>query len=156
MQKPLLPHSLQLTGPNPSVAHSGLGEFKAVLRSLQLIFPKQFHSSCSFFSLSLSSTQHGCISKDDYWIACRVLLSRVRSLDDFLTIRMPDRTALSKPRPQYLRSAYNNFQRCEQQTFAQLCNVTGKVSIYSAAAACATAYVRFNAASSWERKLYQR
>lgn len=87
---------------------------KAVLRSLQLIFPKQFYSSCSFFSLSLSSTQHGCISKDDYWIACRVLLSRFRSLDDFLIIRMPDRTALSKPRPQYLRSAYNNFQRCEQ------------------------------------------
>ena len=37
----------------------------------------------------------------------------------------------------------------------ELCNVTGKVSIYSAAAACATAYVRFNAASSWERRIYQ-
>eukprot|EP00435_Cladocopium_sp_Y103_P038944 s2393_g10.t1 len=57
---------------------------------------------------------------DEYWIACLVLLSRVRSMDDLLLLRMPDYAALNRPRPEYLQKAYATFQAHEQATLQQL------------------------------------
>lgn len=65
-----------------------------------------------------------CVSltQDEYWIAALVLLSRVRSLDDLLIIRMPDPAALSRPRPEFLRQAYAGFQQRQKATLQQLDN----------------------------------
>ncbi|CAL1155614.1 unnamed protein product [Cladocopium goreaui] len=61
--------------------------------------------------------------RDDYWIACFVLLSRVQNIDDVLLLRLPDFTALNKPRPEHLRSAYNMFRTKEHTTLQQLDNI---------------------------------
>ena len=64
-----------------------------------------------------SSTSH---TKDDYWIACLVLLSRVPQFDDILLLRLPDRAILARARPQYLQNAYQQFLAKEKQTLRTL------------------------------------
>ena len=49
-----------------------------------------------------------------------MLLSRVRDFDDVLLLRLPDRAALSRARPQYLQDAYQEFLAKEKATLAQL------------------------------------
>ncbi len=59
-------------------------------------------------------------TEDDYWIACLVLLSRVPEFEDILLLRLPDRAALSRARPQYLRDAYQQFLTKEKITLTRL------------------------------------
>ena len=48
-------------------------------------------------------------TNDDYWIALLVLLSRVPQFEHVLLLRLPDRAALARARPQYLQDAYQHF-----------------------------------------------
>ena len=41
-------------------------------------------------------------------------------MDDLLILRMPDYTALNRPRPDYLKNAYATFLANEQSTLQQL------------------------------------
>lgn len=59
-------------------------------------------------------------TKDDYWIAFLVLLSRVPQLEDVLLLRLPDRAALARARPQYLQDAYQQFLAKERVTLSQI------------------------------------
>lgn len=68
-------------------------------------------------------------SQDDYWIACLVLLSRVRSMDDLLLFRLPDFTALNRPRPEYLRAAYKTFHDHEASTLRNLEHILAQLQL---------------------------
>lgn len=59
-------------------------------------------------------------TKDDYWIAFLVLLSRVHQFEDVLLLRLPDRAALARARPQYLQDAYQQFLDKEGVTLSQI------------------------------------
>lgn len=59
-------------------------------------------------------------TKDDYWIAFLVLLSRVPQFEDVLLLRLPDRAALARARPQYLQDAYQQFLDKEGVTLSQI------------------------------------
>lgn len=59
-------------------------------------------------------------TKDDYWIACLVLLSRVPQFDDILLLRLPERAILARARPQYLQNAYQQFLAKEKRTLRTL------------------------------------
>ena len=63
-------------------------------------------------------------TKDDYWIAFLVLLSRVPQFEDVLLLRLPDRAALARARPQYLQDAYQQFLAKERVTLSQIDSMT--------------------------------
>ena len=73
-----------------------------------------FFLATYFIPASLSFVQ------DEYWIACFVLLSRVRCFEGMLLIRLLDRAILSRPRPDFLRVAYDTFTSNECQAIVQL------------------------------------
>ena len=80
-------------------------------------FPTPYISPLSIISQPLLRPSH---TKDDYWIACLVLLSRVPQFDDILLLRLPDRAILARARPQYLQNAYQQFLAKEKQTLRTL------------------------------------
>ena len=88
----------------------------------------QLFSLCSPFLLGPVPHSH-TQSQDDYWIACLVLLSRVRHMDDLLLLRLPDFTALNRPRPAYLREAYITFHKHETSTLHNLDAILAKLHL---------------------------
>ena len=59
-------------------------------------------------------------NNDGYWIALLVLVSRVPQSEDVLLLRLPDRAALARARPQYLQDAYQHFFAKERVTLSQI------------------------------------
>lgn len=58
--------------------------------------------------------------QDDYWLSVYVLLSRLRSFDDLVVLRLPQRNSLEGGPPSYLTTELNRLRALELETIRRL------------------------------------